>query len=59
MSIRRKIFVFASKQRPQVPKHFETLGKQFAIRPKTAQTTVFERCVLYGKLSPKTMSYKF
>ena len=38
VSICRKIFMFASKQCPQVPKHFEICGKVFAVQVKTSKT---------------------
>ena len=34
VSIHRKTFVFASKQRPQVPKHFEICGKTLTVPAK-------------------------
>ena len=37
MSIQGKTFTFASKQCPQVPKHFEICGKAFAVQVKTVK----------------------
>ena len=48
VSIRRKAFVFASKRRPQVPKHFEICGRTFMVQAKTAKVLAFERFVLYS-----------
>ena len=48
VSIRGKPFTFASKQRPQVPKHFEICGITFAIQAKTAKLMkVFEPRTFY------------
>ena len=51
VSIHRKIFVFASKQRTQVPKHYEICRKTFAVQAKTVKITkvlALEPFVLYG-----------
>ena len=51
VSICGKIFMFASKQRPQVPKHFEIRGKTFAVQTKTAKFTkvlALKHFVLHG-----------
>ena len=50
VSIHRKT-VFASKQCPQVLKHFEIHGTTFAVQAKTVKTVkvlVLEHFVLYG-----------
>ena len=51
VSICRKTFAFASKQCPQVSKHFEICGKTFTIQEKTAKTMkvlALKRSVLYS-----------
>ena len=43
--------MFASKQCPEVSKHFEICGKTFAVQEKTAKTMkvlAFKCFVLYG-----------
>ena len=49
VSIHGKIFMFASKQCPQVPKHFEIHGKIFTISAKIAKDLALKRFVLYDK----------
>ena len=46
VSIRRKTFAFAAKQRPQVPEHFEICGKTFAVQAKTMKVLALKRFVL-------------
>ena len=48
VSICRKTFTFASKQHPQVPKHFKIHGKIFVIQARTIKGLALERFVLYG-----------
>ena len=48
-SICRKTFAFASKQLPQVPKHFEVRGKTSRFKQtETAKVLVLECFALYG-----------
>ena len=49
--IHEKTFAFASKQCPQVPKHFDIHRKIFVVQAKTTKSTkvlALERFVLYG-----------
>ena len=51
VSICRKMFTFASKQRPQVPKDFEICRKTFVVQAKPAKSTkvlALECFVLYS-----------
>ena len=51
MNICKKTFMFASKQCPQVLKHFEIHGKTFAVQAtsvKTMKVLALEHFVLYG-----------